>query len=420
VTVVDGNAALAFDERVLSGKVLDVVRALLLEQGRGEEVLTIVSRLVHRNEELERIVVQLRGGRNHHEHISRAQLGLFVVEAARVATDPELAAADAALAAASQPLIDEKNAAEQAAKAEPKARPPRGPREIPAHLAQVPNPIPVTSDDRPCPKCGVERCHLVEETTPVIELKPAEVFVRLDRREKLVCKACDGELARAERADKVVEGGLYGPTLVATLVTDKYDDGLPLHRSRARLLRLGLDMPVSTMADQVRWAAELLEPLWRLSQAQILASEVMHIDATSLPVLVKQLGRTHLGTLWGMVGRTGEERVAAYMYASTAKARGQRRDEALELSGRAPEAFATSLGVPLTRLQRWLRAERRERAAPPGIQFAEVAVVQPEPGRVAVRLEFERSGVRVVVAAPERCPPAWLAELAVALEGQRG
>jgi len=108
---------------------------------------------------------------------------------------------------------------------------------------------------------------------------------------------------------------------------DKYDDGLPLHRSCARFLRLGLKMSVSTMADQVAWSAELLEPLWRYSRDRILAAEVMHMDATSLPTLIKKLGKTRLGALWGMVGRNGNERVSAYLYSSTAKARGQRRDE---------------------------------------------------------------------------------------------
>jgi hypothetical protein len=69
-----------------------------------------------------------------------------------------------------------------------------------------------------------------------------------------------------------------------------------------------------------------LEPLWRHSIARILEAEVMHLDATTLPTLVKKLGKVHNGTLWGMVGRNGQSRIAAYVYASTAKARGQRRD----------------------------------------------------------------------------------------------
>lgn len=36
---------------------------------------------------------------------------------------------------------------------------------------------------------------------------PAQVFVRLDMRQKLACLPCDGELVRAPLGDKVVAGG---------------------------------------------------------------------------------------------------------------------------------------------------------------------------------------------------------------------
>ncbi len=316
-----------FDERVLSGKVIDVIRELLGPAERADEILAIIAKLVDRNEDLERLLAQMKGAKNRHEHISRDQLALFIAQAAGAATTPDASVNEVDLAALAQPLIDAKTAEEEQAKANPKPRQPRGQREMPAHLRREPNPIEVPEAERACPGCGGERDSLGPETTPVIELKPAEVFVRLDQREKLVCKSCDGHLSRAPSGDKVVEGGLYGPRLVGSLLVDKYDDGLALHRSHARLLRLGLDMPVSSMADQVLWASELLEPLWRYSRDLILASEVMHLDATSLPTLVRKLGKVHQGTLWGMVGRNGQERIAAYVYASTAKGRGQRRDD---------------------------------------------------------------------------------------------
>jgi transposase len=69
--------------------------------------------------------------------------------------------------------------------------------------------------------------------------------------------------------------------------------------------------------------------------------------------------------------------------------------DALRRSGRPPEAFATTLGVPLPRLQRWLRAERREEAAPPPIQFAEVA--DPLSGHVFVFLNRRRNHVKMIL-----------------------
>jgi hypothetical protein len=41
----------------------------------------------------------------------------------------------------------------------------------------------------------------------VIELIPAEIVVRIDRREKLACSACESEVVCAPIGDKVAEGG---------------------------------------------------------------------------------------------------------------------------------------------------------------------------------------------------------------------
>jgi hypothetical protein len=79
---------------------------------------------------------------------------------------------------------------------------------------------------------GKERKCIGHDRTEVIELIPAEVIVRLDQRELLVCEACEGELERAPLGDKVISGGIYGSTLVSTMFVRKYDHGMTLHRQR--------------------------------------------------------------------------------------------------------------------------------------------------------------------------------------------
>ncbi len=78
-----------FDERVLSGKVIDVIRELLGPAERADEILAIIAKLVGRNEDLERLLAQMKGAKNRHEHISRDQLALFIAQAAGAATTPD-------------------------------------------------------------------------------------------------------------------------------------------------------------------------------------------------------------------------------------------------------------------------------------------------------------------------------------------
>jgi transposase len=307
------------------GPVLEVLRELLAE-GRDGEVLALVTKLVSRNGELERRLAQLLSRGHKNEGLSTAQLKLFLDELAVRAEGGDAVAAEIGeandkLRSASE--IDAKSAGEATTEKPAKQPPLRQPP--PAHLPRIENPIAVPAGERPCPACGVQRACIGHDVTEVIELVPAQVVVRVDKREKLACETCEGELVRAPAGDKVVSGGRLGSTLVAVLLVDKYDDGLPLHRQKRRFERMGLPLSVSTLADQVTWGTDLLRPLWRAAVDQVLAAKVMHVDATGLPVLDRDAaGGKRLGSLWGYVG---DEGVAAYLFASTGKKTGQKPGE---------------------------------------------------------------------------------------------
>lgn len=301
------------------GQVLEVLRELLA-QGNHEDVLALVAKLVKRNSELEKQLAEVLSRGKKNEGVSSAQL-LLLLEGLVAAPDEPRQQADEHLRTASG--IDEKltaATAPQASKKQPALR-----RPLPQHLRRVDNPIAVPEAQRPCPSCGAQRQCIGHDVTEVIELVPAEVIVRVDKREKLACQGCEGELVRAPAADKVVEGGRMGTTLVAQLLVDKYRDGLPLHRQKERLERLGVSLPVSTLADQVTWASELLQPLWRAATDKVLKATVMHVDATGLPVLDNSKAKgVKLGSLWGYVG---DEQTALYLYTSTGKKQGQLEGE---------------------------------------------------------------------------------------------
>jgi len=342
------TAASASSSSVLEGEVTDVVRALL-EEGRNGAALDVVRQLANVNGELatklakieaekkdlERKLARIDAFRRKNEGFSTAQLLLFLNELTGESANDDDAPSDDAALSEEMSEANEKLRAQSEIDAEAKSEPvtktparqPPLRKPLPAHLERVDNPIPVADAKRACPRCGKDRVCIGHDVTEVAELEPAKVIVRRDMREKLACDACDGELVRAPVGDKVVTGGRLGPRLVAELVVDKYSDGLPLHRQKERFARMGLELPVSTLADQVTWSTELLRPLWRAAIAEVLASKVMHLDATGLPVLDREVaGGKRLGSLWGYVG-SGDVDVAAYLYMSTGSAKAQRPGE---------------------------------------------------------------------------------------------
>lgn len=302
------------------GQVLEVLRELLAE-GRSDEVLGLVAKLLARNGELERKLAEALARGHKNEGVSAAQL-LLMLDGLAAAPAAELEAADRELRQASG--IDEQQDEGAGDESRPKRQPPLR-RPLPPGLRRVPNPIPVPAAERPCPRCKTERKCIGHDLTEVIDLVPAEVIVRLDQREKLACPECEAEVVRAPPGDKIVPGGRMGTTLVGQVIVDKYRDGLPLHRQKERFERLGMKIPVSTLADQVGWGADLLRPVWRAATKAVLGAVVMHLDATGLAVLDRdKASGLKLGTLWGYVG---DEDTALYLYASTGKKRGQREGE---------------------------------------------------------------------------------------------
>ena len=124
-----------------------------------------------------------------------------------------------------------------------------------------------------------------------------------------------GEEARSmsikgnSRVAMVIEEGLQGiawsrasyedvvsSNLLATILFEKYGQHLPLNRQRERYAREGVDLSLSTLADQVGACAVALKPLHDLIAAHVLAASRLHGDDTPVPVLAK--GKTDTARAW--------------------------------------------------------------------------------------------------------------------------
>ena len=84
--------------------------------------------------------------------------------------------------------------------------------------------------------------------------------------------------------------------LLATILFEKYGQHLPLNRQRDRYAREGVDLSLSTLADQVGACAVALKPLHDLIAAHVLAAERLHGDDTPVPVLAR--GKTDTARAW--------------------------------------------------------------------------------------------------------------------------
>jgi transposase len=160
----------------------------------------------------------------------------------------------------------------------------------------------LTTAERLCPECGSVRAAIGVESTTQYDYQPAEVFVIEHQRVKYACPCCQEHVAIAPKPAPPLAKGLPGPGLLAQIVTDKYQDHLPLYRTEQRFARLGVTLPRSTMCDWMAACAVLLTPLYHVLKQWVLHSKVLHTDDTTVPVRDETKSNHRYGRLWDYIG----------------------------------------------------------------------------------------------------------------------
>jgi transposase len=173
-------------------------------------------------------------------------------------------------------------------------RPSRKP--FPAHL---PRERIIVSGPTACGCCGSTRlAKLGEDVTETLEVVPRQWKVVQYVREKFTCRACEG-ISQTPAPFHVLPRGFAGPSLLAMIVFEKYGQHQPLNRQADRYAREGMELSLSTLADQVGGCAVVLRPIYELIRAHVFAASRVHGDDTTVPVLAKSKTRT--GRLWTYV-----------------------------------------------------------------------------------------------------------------------
>jgi len=250
--------------------------------------------------EIEKLRRQIYGQRSERTARLLDQMELQLEEVEASATEDELAAAHAPAKTATVRSFERK-------------RPVRKPFPDNIERERV-----VIAGPTNCPCCGGSRLSkLGEDVTETLEEIPRRFKVIETVREKFSCRDCE-TITQPPAPFHATPRGYIGPQLLATIVFDKFGMHVPLNRQSNRFKCEGLDLSVSTLADQVGAASFALMPLYRLIEAHVLAAERLHGDETTVPILAK--GKTVTGRIWTYVRDDrpfgGQAPPAAVYYAS--------------------------------------------------------------------------------------------------------
>jgi transposase len=168
---------------------------------------------------------------------------------------------------------------------------------LPTHLPRIE--VLVDIADKNCPCCGGVLHAIGEDTSEMLDLVPAQLRVKVLRRPRYACRACEEAVVQAPAPERPITGGMATEALLAHVLVAKYADFLPLYRQAGIFARQGIELDRSTLCDWVGRACWWLEPLWRLLRRHVMGSTRIFADDTTLPVLDPGRGRTKTGRLWG-------------------------------------------------------------------------------------------------------------------------
>ena len=136
------------------------------------------------------------------------------------------------------------------------------------------------------------------EVTEELDLEPARFFIRRYIRYKYAPKNKEGVVIAA-LPERVIDKGIPGAGLLASILVDKYQDHLPLYRQKQRFAREGIQIASSTIEGWTREALLKLEPLYEQLIFDTKAQGYLQVDESPIKVLdSERKGATHQGYYW--------------------------------------------------------------------------------------------------------------------------
>lgn len=179
---------------------------------------------------------------------------------------------------------------------------PHGRQPLPAHLPRVEEVIRVPASERHCATCGCAKGALGFDVTEVLDLEPVKLFVRVIKREKLVCPQHPaGGVAMGPAPERIVPGGKLSNVFIIDVLEKKYLDHLPLFRQSAALWRDDqVDVNPSVLCDAVMAAGALLVPVNQAMRLELLAYDYLQADETPVGVQSPDApkGQNHRAWQW--------------------------------------------------------------------------------------------------------------------------
>jgi transposase len=169
---------------------------------------------------------------------------------------------------------------------------------LPKHLERITEVNDVPPELRTCPLCGNTMTTVSHSVCEILDVRPAQLFVRRRLDERVACPN-DDTIVSAPKPPELVERGKLGTTMIVESLADKYLEQQPIERQSLHWARTGVEIAPQTLGRSVAAAIDALSPIARQIQALTRGPGLLATDATGIPVLDRDApDGIRQGTMW--------------------------------------------------------------------------------------------------------------------------
>lgn len=143
--------------------------------------------------------------------------------------------------------------------------------------------------DKVCDCCHSALHQIGEDISEKLEFIPAKVSVTEHVRPKYACKTCElngtaNKIKQAPMPPSVIPKGYATPSLIAQIITTKYQYGVPLYRQESMFKQYKIALSRKTSSDWMIKSGDKLQILYDRLKTIQLQQSVIHADETTLKV----------------------------------------------------------------------------------------------------------------------------------------
>jgi len=173
--------------------------------------------------------------------------------------------------------------------------------------------------------CGAHLTKISEETSEKLHIIPPRIYVEKTVRPKYACRRCEGTGDEGKPTVRVapvepslIPRSIVSPSLLSTIITQKFEDHLPYYRQEKQFERIGVTISRQDMSNWQQQAYEKLAPLFSLLKETVKSGPVIQMDETTVQVMGEE-GRddTQKSYMWLARGGPPGKPVVLYEYRET-------------------------------------------------------------------------------------------------------